>query len=151
MIKKRHKKSNVFINKAIKINKEHPGYWFTLAKNYISLKEYEKSEEAYLETINIEPFIKEIWIDYFEFKFNQNAYKEAIEILTKAIEYTSEKASINSRLAATHFLNGSESEAYKYLQKALSENKNSEKEFLFYYPQAKKDSKISKFITDFNM
>jgi len=151
MIKGRYKKSNVFINKAIETNNENATYWFTLAKNYLFLKEYKKSEKAYLETINIEPFVKEIWIDYFEFKFNQNAYNEAIDILIKAIEYTSENASINSRLAATCFLNGSESEAYKYLGKALSENKNSEKDFLKYYPQGKKDSKISKFIIDCNL
>ncbi len=151
MIKGRYKKSNVFIKKAIEINNENATYWFTLAKNYLFLKEYKKSEKAYLETINIEPFVKEIWIDYFEFKFNQNAYNEAIDILTRAIEYTSENASINCRLAATHFLNGSESEAYKYLGKALSENKNSEKDFFRYYPQAKKDIKISKFITNYNL
>jgi len=151
MIKGRYKKSNTFINRAIEINNENATYWFTLAKNYLFLKDYKKSEKAYLETINIEPFVKEIWIDYFEFKFQQNAYNEAIDILTKAIEYTSENASLNSRLAAVHFLNGSETEAYKYLGKALSENKNSEKDFFRYYPQAKKDSKISKFITDYNL
>ena len=144
------KKSKNFIKKAITINKQKSKYWLLIAQIYFQLNNFKNSEKAYIEAIEIEPFKEEFWLDYSNTIFQQNNFEKAIKILQEAKEYTNEYLSINLRLAASYFSNKNENMAYRYLEQALKQDNCSYKDFYKYYPQAKINTKIQKFIAKFS-
>ena len=147
--KGQYKKSKSFIKKAIQINNQDSRFWFLLAQIYYKLKKIQNSDKAYLRAIDIEPFKEEFWLDYSDKKYQQNDFHKAINILNEAKEYSNGNPLINLRLAASYFSDGNNNLAFRFLGKALKQDNNSYKDFLNYYPQAKVNTKICKFINNF--
>jgi len=111
------------IKQAIKLSKKNTTYLLLLGMIYSKLNLLEDAENVFKKTIQIDPYIPDVWIEYSKLNFSKNNISKTISILSESFKYLKEDAEINYRLAAYLAKNKEFDSAGFHLKLAITENK----------------------------
>ncbi|MFQ3578868.1 MAG: tetratricopeptide repeat protein, partial [Bacteroidales bacterium] len=112
------------VEKAIRINKGNPDYWFTLG-NLLKINKKESSLilSCYDRAIELYPYNETMWIEYAEELSKYNGVNQAIQTLENAIDYLENDPEILYTLAAYYYKNNQREKALEKFKIASMEDK----------------------------
>ncbi len=114
-----YQKALYYINKAINIDEENVLYWKRYAKINSRLNFLEEAEQGYKKSIELGNYELETWIRRCDILITLGEFETAVQNLMQAVEFYTETAEIEYRLAGLFFnLNESE-KGYFHLNNGL--------------------------------
>ncbi len=138
--------SQKYLLHALELNNDNLEYLYALGLVYMRQNDLKNSLNLFKQVTELDPSDCEGWLHYSELLLMANRVDEAIKILNQAHLYNFNDAYINLRLASYLFIQGKMSQAYTYLEKALSLDKECIEELYEFYPEAILDDTTNKII-----
>ena len=111
--KRNYQKALYYINKAINIDTENVVYWKLYAQINLRLNFYEEAERGFKKTLELGNYELNTWISRGDLLIKLGEPEAAIYNFEQAVEFYSENAELEYRLAGLHFtLNESDKGAF---------------------------------------
>lgn len=117
-----YQKALYYINKAINIDGENVVYWKLYAQINQRLKFYEEAERGYKKTLDFGNYELDTWLSRTDILIALGEFEASILNLKQALEFYTEQAEIEYRLAGLYFKTNQPNEAYLHLKNGLDLN-----------------------------
>ena len=122
-----YKKAHYFINKAINIDAENIVYWKLYAQINQRLNLYEEAERGFKKTLELGNYELNTWLSRGDLLIKLGETETAISNFEQAVEFFSENAELEYRLAGLYFSLNENDKGNFHLKNGIKSNK----EYLF--------------------
>lgn len=131
-----------YINKALSISNSRSDFWFVLANTEAKLQNFENARFAYRQTVRIDPFDYEAWLNYSAIYAQENKIADALSVLEEAYKSYPTSPDILYRLSGLLFICDCNENAIYYLEQALKQDATKSYQFLEIYEQGENDKEV---------
>lgn len=121
--RKNYQRALYFINKAINIDSENVIYWKLYAQINQRLSFYEEAERGYKKTLDLGNYELNTWLTRGDLLIKLGELEAAIDNFEQAVEFYSDNAELEYRLAGLHFTLQEPHSGTFHLKNALKLNK----------------------------
>jgi tetratricopeptide (TPR) repeat protein len=108
-----------FLNKAVKLNDEHPIYWRILAEAEYNIGNMMSCLEAFEKAALLDPECKETWLQWSFVYYEQGDYDKAIATIMEGMDELPEESELYYRAVVYLIANKQFKEAFSCLENAL--------------------------------
>ncbi len=132
--KKNYSKALEYINKAINIDGENPGYWVRCARIHHALNELDQADYAYKQAVDLGNYELGTWLQWSRVLLANQETAAAAEVLKQGAEFHPEAAELQYLLAGVCRILGQDRKACSHLRTALKSAPGKLEKFKKQYP-----------------
>lgn len=139
-----------FIQKALNIESNNTQYLYTLATIYYKQNDYLKAIKTVKTILELDPADEDAWMFYSEILVENKQLDDAINALSKALDYIQESSVLNYRIGSCYMLKGNEKLSVKYFENGLRLNYHERQSFFDFVPEASVNPRIIELLNHYN-
>jgi tetratricopeptide (TPR) repeat protein len=139
----------VYILKAIEFDHKNLDYWINLGYANEDAGLMEEAVKCYAYVTRVDANDLDAWLALTGLLMKEGHYDQALGFLREAFVHHSAEAGILIKMAVCHLKQGEKELGIKFLEEALSANKDLESEFGYYFPEGSQDETIESILERF--
>jgi tetratricopeptide (TPR) repeat protein len=141
-----------FLKQTVKINPDISDYWISIGKVALMLNHYEEGEYAFEKAIFLTPKEPEVWAEMAAFYHHYDQTAMAVDTLKRSSAFIQNDAELCYALAGYAFIDSQYNYGYKYLERAISIDRNAIDNLFFeLFPEMEKLEQVKEVMQNHNI